>query len=95
MEETKIWERRQSYFSTFFSGERSEYPPCLEDGVQEGRQGVRGDRCISEEEAKVALRKMKSGKAIGSVLIPVEIWKCLGEEGLVWLTELLMSFLGL
>jgi len=33
---------------------------------------------------------MKSGKAVGLDLIPMEIWKCLGEEGLDWLTELLM-----
>jgi len=31
---------------------------------------------------------MKSGKAVGPDLIPVEIWKCLGEVGLDWLTEL-------
>jgi len=40
------------------------------------------------EEVKEALRKMKSGKAIGPNLIPVKIWKCLGEVGLDWLTEL-------
>ena len=34
------------------------------------------------------MRKMKSGKAIGKDLILVEIWKCLGEVGLDWLTEL-------
>ena len=30
---------------------------------------------------------MKSGKAVGPDLIPVEIWKCLGEVGVDWLTE--------
>ena len=43
---------------------------------------------ISKEEVKGALRKMKPGKAIGPDLISVEIWKCLGEKGLNWLTEL-------
>jgi len=43
---------------------------------------------ISKEEVKEALRKMKSEKAVGPDLIPVEIWKCLGEVGLDWLTEL-------
>ena len=43
---------------------------------------------ISKEEVKGALRKMKSGKAVGPNLILVEIWKCLGEKGLDWLTEL-------
>jgi len=31
---------------------------------------------------------MKPGKAIGPNLIPVEVWKCLGEVGLDWLAEL-------
>jgi len=43
---------------------------------------------ISKEEVKGALRKMKSGKAVGPDLIPVEIWKCLGEAGLDWSMKL-------
>jgi len=31
---------------------------------------------------------MKSEKAVGPDLIPVEIWKSLGEEGIDWLTDL-------
>ena len=31
---------------------------------------------------------MKSGMVVGPDLIPVKIWKCLGEVGLDWLTEL-------
>jgi len=31
---------------------------------------------------------MKSGKAAGPDCIPIEIWKCLGVEGIEWLTEL-------
>jgi len=42
---------------------------------------------ISKEEVKEALRKMKSGKAVGPDLIPVEVWKCLGEVGVDWLIE--------
>ena len=34
------------------------------------------------------MRKMKSEKAIGLDLIAVEVWKCLGEVGLDWLTKL-------
>ena len=43
---------------------------------------------ISKDEIKEALRKMPNGKAEGPDLIPVEVWKCLGDEGLEWLTEL-------
>jgi len=31
---------------------------------------------------------MPSGKSEGPDQIPVEVWKCLGEEGLEWLTKL-------
>ncbi|KAK9099195.1 hypothetical protein Syun_026240 [Stephania yunnanensis] len=31
---------------------------------------------------------MKIGKACGPDEIPIEVWKCLGEIGLIWLTKL-------
>ena len=31
---------------------------------------------------------MRFGKVVGPDLIPVEVWKCLGEVGVDWLTEL-------
>ena len=31
---------------------------------------------------------MKTGKTVGLDVILVEIWNCLGEEGLEWLTKL-------
>jgi len=60
----------------------------LERGVQEPHLNDRAGSCFSKEEVRDALRKMKSGKAVGPDLIPMEIWKCLGEKGLEWLTEL-------
>ena len=41
-----------------------------------------------KDEIKDALKKMSNGKAEGPDQIPVEVWKCLGEEGLKWLTKL-------
>ena len=46
----------------------------------------RPERPITREEVKEALRKMKSGKAVGPDNIPVEVWKSLGEESVAWLT---------
>ena len=43
---------------------------------------------INKDEIKKALKKMTSGKAEGPDQILVEVWKCLGEEGLEWLTKL-------
>jgi len=88
VEETKIKERWRSYFFRPFNGERSEFFICLEKGVQEGLWDEGVCSRSSKEMGKDALGKMKLGKAIGPDLIPVEIWKCLGEEGVEWLMEL-------
>ena len=39
---------------------------------------------ISREEVKNALRRMKKDKAIGPDEFPVEVWKCMGEMGIVF-----------
>ena len=43
---------------------------------------------ISKDEIKDSLRKMANGKVEGPDQIPMEVWKCLGEEGLKGLAEL-------
>ena len=43
--------------------------------------------CISRE-VKNALRRMKKGKAVGPDELPVEVWKCMGEMGIKFLTRL-------
>ena len=44
--------------------------------------------CVSREEVKNALRRMKKGKAVGSDELPVEVWKCMGNMGIKFLTRL-------
>ena len=44
--------------------------------------------CVSREEVKNALRRMKKGKADGPDKLPVEVWKCMGEMGIKFLTRL-------
>ncbi|KAK3540283.1 hypothetical protein QTP70_029609, partial [Hemibagrus guttatus] len=41
-----------------------------------------------KDEVRKALKRMKSGKAVGSDNIPVEVWKCLGEAAVEFLTSL-------
>jgi len=53
----------------------------------EEQQQYRSSRPITREEVKEALRKMKSGKAVGPDSIPVEVWKSLVEDGVAWLTD--------
>ena len=48
---------------------------------------------FSREEVVRALRKMKNGKATGPDLIPVEVWKALGEEGVDILYDLMVKIL--
>jgi len=31
---------------------------------------------------------MKSGKAVGPDDLPIEVWRCIGEVGVQWLTRL-------
>ena len=38
--------------------------------------------CVSREEVKNALRRMKKGKAVGPDELPVEVWKCMGKMGI-------------
>ena len=43
---------------------------------------------VSKEEAMENMQRMKNGKAVGPDDIPVEVWKCLGESALKFLTKL-------
>ena len=43
---------------------------------------------ISNEEVRENMQRMKNGKAVGPDDIPVEVWKCLGESALKFLTKL-------
>ncbi|KAK3507183.1 hypothetical protein QTP70_009514 [Hemibagrus guttatus] len=43
---------------------------------------------IRKDEVRKALMRMKSGKAVGPDDIPVEVWKCLGEAAVEFLTNL-------
>ena len=44
--------------------------------------------CVSREEVKNALRRMKKGKAVGRDELPVEVWKCMGKMGIEFLIRL-------
>jgi len=68
VEETEIRQRWQSYFSRLLNGKGESSRPW-ERAVQERHLNDRACSRIS----KGALRKMKSGKAVGPDLIPVEI----------------------
>jgi len=72
VEEAEIRERWRSYFSKLFNVE-DEFSPRVERGVLEGQLNIRACSRISKEGVNEALRKMKSEKAVGPDLIPVEV----------------------
>ena len=49
--------------------------------------------CVSREEVKNALRRMKKGKEVGPDELPVEVWKCMGEIGIKFLNRLFNKLL--
>ena len=44
--------------------------------------------CVSREEVKNALRRIKKSKVVGPDELPVEVWKCMGKMGIEFLTRL-------
>ena len=44
--------------------------------------------CVSGEEVKNELKRIKKGKVVGPDELPVEVWKCMGKMGIQFLTRL-------
>nr|XP_027216131.1 uncharacterized protein LOC113808835 [Penaeus vannamei] len=81
--EEKIRDRWKSYFESLLNEEN--HRAVFEDGAP--NFGVPCD--IRRQEVKDALRKMKNVKATGPDNIPAEVWKCLGDEGIDMLWDLM------
>ena len=75
-------ERWGQYFSWLMNEEN---PPV---GTEDRASNQAMTSPVSEAEIERALRGMKCGKAVGSDEIPVEVWKCLGQLGVVTLCKL-------
>ena len=46
------------------------------------------NRDITTKEVSNALKEMGRAKVVSPDNIPIEVWRCLGEEGIQWLTNL-------
>ena len=87
-----IKQRWQRYFDNLFNGENETMDIQLDDSFDDlNRCFV---RMIQESEVKEALKRMKGGKAMAPDGIPIEVWKCLGDIAIVWLTKLFKSMSG-
>ncbi|KAK3536847.1 hypothetical protein QTP86_027037, partial [Hemibagrus guttatus] len=81
--EESVQRRWKEYFEELMN-EENEREKRVE-GVNSVEQKV--DK-IRKDEVRKALKRMKSGKAVGPDDIPVEVWKCLGEAAVEFLTNL-------
>ena len=78
-----VLKRWKEYFEKLMNKENNREP-----GTEEAKVVNEEVNCVSREEVKNALRKMKKGKAVGPDELPVEIWKCMVEMGIKFLTKL-------
>ncbi|XP_071718203.1 uncharacterized protein [Rutidosis leptorrhynchoides] len=86
VKEDEIRKRWEEYFSSLFTGGRSQrYEELLGSDRDQFRNNIECER-INEEEVRLALRKMGRNKAVGPDQIPIEAWRCLGDDGVRWLT---------
>ena len=70
------------------------YMGLMNEEHERERREIDGERVnlevesVSKEEVMENMQRMKNGKAVGPDDIPVEVWKCLGESALKFLTKL-------
>ncbi|GKC88561.1 craniofacial development protein 2, partial [Tanacetum coccineum] len=80
-------EKIEGVFSVLFNGQRSDRTKEV-DSIGAIPQNNCYCSRIRHTEVKEALRKMGRNKAVGRDEIPIEAWRCLGGEGVRWLTIL-------
>jgi hypothetical protein len=85
VKDEEIKNRWREYFDKLFNDESEKITIELDDSIDTNRRFVRR---IQESKLKEALKKIKTGKVLGSDDIPIEVWRCLGDIAIVWLTKL-------
>jgi len=86
VKDEEIKGRWREYFDKLFNGENEGTTFELDDSFDDTNR--RFVRRIQEVEIGEALNRMKGGKAMGPDGIPIEVWRCLGDRAIVWLTKL-------
>jgi hypothetical protein len=86
VKDEEIKDRWREHFDKLFNGENESPTFELDDSFDDTNR--RFVRRIQEAEIGEALKRMKGGKAMGPDGIPIEVWRCLGERIVVWLTKL-------
>ena len=78
-----VLKRWKEYFEKLMNEENNRDPR-----TEEAEAVSEEVNCISREEVKNALKRMKKGKAVGPDELPVEVWKCMRETGIKFLIRL-------
>ena len=78
-----VLKRWKEYFEKLMN-EKNNREPRIEEAEVVNEEV----NCVNREKVKNALRRMKKGKAVGPDELPVEVWKCMGEMGIEFLTRL-------
>ena len=78
-----VLKRWKEYFGKLMNEENNRDPR-----TEEAEMVNKEVNCISREEVKNALRKMKKSEVAGPNELPVEVWKCMGKMGIEFLTRL-------
>ena len=78
-----VLKRWKEYFEKLINKENNREPH-----TEEAELVNKEVNCMSREEVKNALRRMKKGKVVGPDKLPVEVWKCMGKMGINFLTRL-------
>ena len=86
MKEDESRHRWQEYFDKLFNGENENTIVQLDDSFDDTNR--RFVRRIQESKVREALKRMKGGKAMGLDGIPIEVWRCLRDIAIAWLTKL-------
>ena len=77
-----VLKRWKEYFEKLMNDENNRKPR-----TEEAELVNEEVNCVCREEVKNPLRKMKKDKAIGPDELPIEVWKCMGEIGIKFLTR--------
>ena len=78
-----VLKRWKEYFEKLMNEENNREPRTEEAEVVNEKVN-----CVSREKVKNAIRRKKKGKAVGPDELPVEVWECMGEMEIKFLTRL-------
>ena len=78
-----VLKRWKEYFEKLMNEENNREPRTEEAEVVNEEVN-----CVRREQVKNGVRRMKKGKAVGPDELPIEVWKCMGEMGIKFLTRL-------